>query len=167
MASKTQTQTQRRPLIALVGAEIERLMKETGADLLKPEDLLEWAKRHKASATFRFLNEKALSNEGAAERLALIYCRRLIQRIRLKVLTFKRESVPVRGMVSLPSDRAGGNGYRRLEQVMASDELRKELVESAIADAAAWAARARRFEELSPIVEAIDGFIASRPPKKG
>ena len=155
------------PLIDGIKAEVAALASTAPSGLITPADLLAWAKRNKKSATWAFLKEKVYEAPDAAEKLALLYCRRLIQRVRVRVLDVRQDPVVVRALVSNASDRRAGAGYRRLESVLADDLLRKEMVETALQEARSWALRARRFEELREIVEVIERVAASRaaPPK--
>lgn len=155
------------PLIDLVRDEVQALIGRSKDGLLPPADLLAWARKNKQSATYQYLDRKAFSNKDVALDHALLLCGRLIRRIKVRVEMVRNEPQAVRAYVSLDRDRRQGAGYRRLEAVMASDELRQELLATAEAEAQSFAIRNRRFEEMAPIVSAIDGYFASRPPKKG
>lgn len=80
------------------------------------------------------------------------------QIIRYTVITIPGKSEPVRAFVSLPDDRGAASEYqyREIVNVMKSETMRKQLLESARAEMHSFKRRYSELEELSDVFAAMN-----------
>lgn len=66
-------------------------------------------------------------------------------------VVYEGSADPVPLFVSLASDRKAGGGYREINDVMSSDELRDEMLQTALKDIEAIQFRYKRLKEFSRV----------------
>lgn len=147
-------------LTAQVESELAEILRRSANGTVTPEAVVAYARSHKASA----LNKRFKWNDAeAAREQRLLVAAVLLRRWKLVRVLDKPRNVRV--LVSLPSDRESGAGYRDIEQVMATDELRSEYVLCGCNDIKGTAMRFASVPEMAPLVDSIvelcDEFIAA------
>lgn len=116
-------------------------------ELLQAETVVDWASRHPRSATYAALE---WDDATAAHEHRLNQARGLI------VLYITREDNTPR-MVSLSVDRAQpGGGYRPIEQVMATPDLREIALQDALRYLERGQERFSDFRELAEVWDAME-----------
>lgn len=115
--------------------ELEALVNEQG--LLTPRAVLAAARPQNSA-----LHEYFTWDDGeAAEKWRIEEARRLIRSV---TVTFgEREEISVPVFVSLPADRAHGDGYRTLDSVRSSSFLMKQLLAEVQRQIQMWQERAQ------------------------
>lgn len=130
----------------------ERIRKELaqvrgGATLLKPEDVISWAKQHRSSAlhaSFEWDDSKA-ANEH-----------RLVQARHLITLYITHETkLPVYVSLSIDRVRPGG-GYRQVADVVKIQDLYQVFLHDALAELTRIREKYSNVKELANIYAAID-----------
>ena len=110
-----------------IKAELLRLQQADPDNILRPVEVIEWAKDNPDSELYRSLE---WDDEKAAHEFRLHQVRTLIQ---LHVVTENREPM----LVSLSIDRKNpGGGYRSVNDVIERPDLREILLEDALAELA-------------------------------
>lgn len=143
--------------------EIFRLMGGLGRQTIGPKDLLTWARKNPDSAAHRWLTlKKAFDKAHAAEAFALLLCRQLLIRVRVKLINPETDDMySVRALVSLERDRGNENGsYRRTDAVISTEALRKELLSEAKKELLAFQRKYNLLSELSPLWQTIGAMLA-------
>lgn len=129
-------------------AELEALRRASGG-MLKPTDVVKFAKSPK-TALHKFFE---WDDSKAAKEHRLAQARSLITEY---VITVEDVDFPVRALVSLPSDRAHGRGYRSIQDVMESAAMRAEYLNEALAALNRCKAKYGQLKELARVWSAID-----------
>lgn len=137
---------------AQIRAELERLREQNGGELVQPEQVLEFARRNRRSALHA---EFEWDDTEAAHQFRLEQARRII-RLNINVLETPNGNVTVPMYVSLVSDRKAGGGYRTLESVMSSEELREQLLRQALDEFDRVRRKYQTLQELAPVFTALD-----------
>ncbi len=102
--------------------EVKEALEQLAKDgLLKPSAVVEAARDSSSPLHSHF----EWDDSEAAEKWRQEQARQLIRSITITV--DRGEPVQVRAYVSLPADRENGNGYRRIEDVMSNEFMRKQL----------------------------------------
>ena len=145
-----------------IASELERVRKGHRG-VLRPVDVVEFARNPKTELHGRF----EWDDTKAAHEYRLEQARHVI---RFAVECVRDEMDATRTYVSLKGDR-GGNSYRRTVEVLSDAELRAQLLDEAFREMEGWKLRYQRFEELVPIVQAINRAqkqrVRKRATKKG
>lgn len=130
--------------------ELEAIREEHDG-LLRAEDVVEFAQSNPESA----LHKRFTWDDGlAAHQYRLMQARQVI---RVHVFTPEMSGMTVKTYVSLLGDRMQpGGGYRRLDDVFANVELRRQLLNQALKEARLWQQKFKALEELMPIFAALD-----------
>lgn len=150
----TAVETLEVPSMADISAELLGVANDVGT--LTPPAVLAWAKRNKGSAVYRWLKVKnAFDQKKAAEMFALILCRQLIQRVKVVCHAPDQKPITVRAFTSLMDDRTEGAGYRLTEAVLADQELREQLLQTAKMELDALRRKYRHLQELAGVWDAI------------
>ena len=138
----------------LVRAELEQLREANGGEFVPAANVVEYARTHKRSALHK---EFEWSDSKAAHQYRLEQARHLI-RLHVNVVPNANGSdVSVPVYVSLVSDRGKpGRGYRTLESVMSTAELRTELLQQALDELQRVRKKYTTLQELGPVFAAID-----------
>jgi hypothetical protein len=138
----------------LVRAELERLREANGGEFVPPASVVEYARTHRRSALHK---EFEWDNNKAAHQHRLEQARHLI-RLYVNIVPNQNGSeVSVPMYVSLVSDRGKpGRGYRTLESVMSTEELREELLQQALDELQRVRKKYQTLQELGPVFAAID-----------
>lgn len=140
----------------LMETELNLLMEQNNG-LLTAEAVIAQAE-NPGSALHTFFT---WDDDEAAHKWRLVEARQLITSIRMTQVGVGEDKM--RSLVSLSSDRKHGGGYRRLEDVMASPDLRHHLLETALAELNAIQRKYRALEELQIVwgaVDVIEGEVA-------
>lgn len=95
-------------------------------------------------------------NTEAARQWRLEEARTLIRSVYVSIEQPKSGPVVVRAYASLPRDRESGGGYRAIADIMARDDLRGELLSSALNELDALKKRYSNLNELVPVFRAVD-----------
>lgn len=130
----------------------EELRKLAAAGLVTPEAVLRKAKSS-ANPLHKHFN---WDDTEAARLYRLEQARGLIVRYYVKLKPANGETITVRGLVSLGTDRINGGGYRPIGQVLSDKEMRRELIKTALAELIALQKRYDHLKELAAVWEAID-----------
>lgn len=135
-----------------VREELEQLVDING--LLHPRAVVEWARNHPGSELHRAFEWNV---EKAAYAHWLWQARQLI-------IVHVRDDFGERTTFSLVSDRRHGGGYRDLEEVLNTEEMRQEAVTQALAELQRWRDRHTHLRpELAGIFRAIDRRLSPAP----
>lgn len=126
-----------------IAKEVEALRRADG--LVMAEDVVAWAKENPESALH---SQFEWDDSEAANAYRLWQARRVIA---VCVVAEDGE----RKLVSLSIDRSKG-GYRSVEAVISNDELRRILVNDALAELKRVRAKYLHVKELTPVYEEID-----------
>lgn len=134
--------------------ELERIRKE-GGGILRPPAVVEAARDPKNPLHDEF----QWDDTEAAHQYRLWQARELIVKVRV-VLS---DSAPgaIQAFVSLASDRQEG-GYRHIVDVMRDDDMREQLIRSALADLNRWRRKYKAVSDLEPLFASIDSFRRMR-----
>lgn len=144
----------------LVADELEQIRRRHRG-IIRPEDVVAFASDPTTALHARF----CWDDTKAAELYRIEQARRVI---RCVVTVVDEGRPPVRAYVSLRQDRADGDSYREIRDVLSVPDLRKMLLAQALREAEAWRQRYERLADLAPIVRAIERVrrsTAARPPK--
>lgn len=132
-----------------VQEELEAIREEHDG-LLRAEDVVEFAKDPETALHKKF----TWDDSTAAHQFRLLQARAVI---RVNVITPEMSGLTVRAYVSLMGDRMQpGGGYRRIDDVFANVELRRQLLNQALKEARLWQRKFKALEELAPIFAALD-----------
>lgn len=97
----------------------------------------------------------------AAEQYRLWQARQVL-RVYVNVeMPERKNPVRVRPIVSLPSDRKAGNGYRMLADVMENEDYRLEMLDMAKRELSAFRKKYKTLSELSEVHNAIDSILGN------
>jgi hypothetical protein len=144
-----------------VNEELRDLIDASGT--LKQGQVVE-AARKKGTALYQSFEKEGLWNDSvAAKRARLDYAGQLIRRYTIRITEDQRE--PVRAVVSLIEDRVSGSGhpgYRRVQDVLADDSLRDNLIETALMELRAFRRKYEQLQELTGLWTAMDAVQAQR-----
>jgi hypothetical protein len=146
--------------VEAVGAILERLTGDDEGDV--PRRLVE-ASRPKTSATHHLFE---WDNNAAADLYRLVQAQRIIRGIEIVFEDPEGEEVRGRAFPSLSIGGSGERGYMPLAKVLSDEDLTRQLVEEAKADAAAWARRheaIRKLAEARVMFSAVDAFTGKKP----
>lgn len=139
-------------LNTLMHEEVRSIL--AGNEGVTPRDLLTWAKSHKRSALYQWLETQgAFDPKRALEYTGLSFCRLALTRVKIELPKGSGESMRVRASVSLPSDRKNGKGYRYTPHVLANDEKRKEALAQFAKDQEALLKKYEMYSGLEPFAE--------------
>lgn len=119
---------------------------EANNGLLRPEDVVEFAKDPKTALHKRF----EWDDGAAAHQWRLEQARNVI---RVHVTVVGAEQREARMWVSLDTDRYTTSGYRSLEDVMTDEERRKMFLKQAQRDFQTFRAKYQTLKELAPLFE--------------
>ncbi len=134
-----------------IASEIEALREADGK--IRPAPLVAWAKKHHDSALHKCFE---WSDSAAADLYRIEQARKLIRVVIVHDVTEERKTV------SLRIDRINGGGYRKLDEVVASLDLRPRLVSDALGELCSLRRKYSYLGELASIWAAIDEFIEER-----
>lgn len=136
-------------------AEIS-LLKERG--LYHQQGVLEFA-RNPNTALHKFFT---WDDSEAAEKYRLIQAQRLIIRYEVTIVSPGKPPVTIRQLVSLTTDRKrGGGGYRCIEDVMADDAHRAQLLADAKSALGSLRKKYATLQELAGVWSAFDAVMVS------
>lgn len=138
----------------------ELLALRDGSGLIHAERAVDWARNHRRSLLYAELAKGGdWDDETAAEKWRIHRMRRIIE---LHIVDAQGD----RETISLRIDRGGGGGYRSLDSVIASPELRWRALQDAIYDAQQFADRFHWLRpELTDLLDAIAAAAAEVPPE--
>ncbi len=143
-----------------VQKEIARLTKRAPGGLLHAEDVYEYAKDNPESALH---NEFEWDVNEAARLYNIERARTLIRTYRLVVPA--AEDRYVRALISVPSDRVNGGGYRKTQEVLTKDVLRQQVVQEALNKVEALAQEYSFLTELDGLFAELKKVIARHQKK--
>lgn len=131
--------------------ELKAIEKRDG--IIYPERVVEFASNPDTA-----LHGKFCWDDTEAARQYRIYQARQIIRVTVRMVEMpeRKEPMQVRAFVSLPEDRKDTGGYRDIVAVLGSDDLRRQLIESAKADLSVFRKKYRDITELAEVNAAID-----------
>lgn len=142
--------------------EFKELKKLEKGGILKPEDVVEFARNPRTALHSRF----TWDDSAAAHQYRLIEARKLIE---VYVEVIDNMEAPTRIYVSLSSDRSQpGGGYRQTRKVMSNAALRSELLQQALRELETWKLKYQTLEELAEVfvvAEKAKERYKNAPPK--
>lgn len=136
-----------------VKEELEALC---GDELLRADDVVSWAKAHPESALH---SQFEWDDAKAAHEHRVWQARRLIA---LHIVTDAGD----RRMISLVIDRTKGGGYRAIEDVTASPDLRAIMLADALAELKRVRRKYERLKELSRVFAEVDRVERAHAPQR-
>jgi hypothetical protein len=143
-----------------VNKELQALIEQHGT--LKQQQVVEAARKKGTALYAQFDREGLWDDTVAAKRARLEFASRLIRLYTIR-LTDDQAS-PVRALVSLKDDRtveSGTPGYRALKDVLADDDLRENLIQTALMDLRAVKRKHEQLKELINVWSAIEAADAA------
>lgn len=148
---------------SVINAELDRIREENGGTI-KPQHVVEFARDPNTAlhAQFTWDDSRAaqLHRLAEASRVIRVYVTKLSD----------VQSSPVRALVSLSQDRVRGSGfpgYRSISDVMDDEQLRENLIQTALMELRAFKRKYEQLKEFArvwPILESIEAV--HRPPAK-
>lgn len=133
--------------------EIDQIAAAAPQKLLKPEMLVDFAK---ANPDCELNKEFNWDDTEAANLYRIGQARNLI---RVYVTRLPGIPQPVRGYLSLPSDRTQGGGYRPTEDITKIPQRRAELVNQALKECERMKTRYAYLPELEPFFKEVVGLV--------
>lgn len=147
-------------LRARVNQELQELREQNGG-FVKPEDVVALARKVDSALHEDFDRQGLWDDRSAAERARLEYAARVI---RLYVIRPTEESKePIRALVSLIDDRKlkpGSLGYRHIEDVMSDEDLREQLLQTALMELRAFKRKYQSLQALGGLWDALEKLEA-------
>ena len=138
---------------AKVFEELEQLHEELGSGLLKPEAVVDFARKNPKSALHECFT---WDDTEAAKQWRLSQARRIIRVCVIQLPQFEHH---VKAFVSVPSDRNAGDGYRDVSSVMSAPLQRAQVIEEAMKRISKIRMSYSFLPELMPLFDAIDQMI--------
>lgn len=135
--------------------ELEHLRKTNGGNITAQE-LVDFARDPDTLSHSRF----EWDNDEAAERYRLWQARQLL-RVYVNIEIPDKDPISVRAYVSLPEDRYAGLGYRAIEDVLADNDRRNQLLSMAYSDLRTFRSKYKNIKELAEVNAAIDKALIS------
>jgi hypothetical protein len=135
--------------------ELEVLRKKNRKRMLFPHEVVAFAADDETALHKHF----EWKDDEAAQRYRLIQAERVI---RLAVTIVKHPDkgpMKIRLYCSLPHDRENGGGYRAVVNVLRSNTQRDQLLQSALADLAAFQRKYAALEILEPVMVEIERVL--------
>lgn len=130
--------------------ELQRIAKENKG-VLNPRIVVNEARQKSSPIHSQFEWE----DSKAAEQYRLIQARELIS---VMVHVLPNTNKPERIWVSLKTDQIKGGGYRKMVSILSNKELRKQLLEDALADLSIFREKYKHLNELAEIFAAMEKF---------
>jgi hypothetical protein len=141
-----------------VKKELHRLCDENDG-LIKPSDVVEYAKANKDSEIRRRLDAVgAFDRETALREYPLICARRLIMSVKIMIPDGAGDVFRVRAFTSLDGDRVDGTGYRPVMSVLSDGEMTKRMEATMLKELASMQARYSTFASMAkyrPVFDAM------------
>lgn len=134
--------------------ELQRVMSKDPNGLLRPEAIVQAATSPDSPLHKHF----TWDNSAAAEAYRIWEARALIKRVQLYVEPL---DIKVKMFTSLGSDRATGFGYRLMTDVMASTDLRAEMLATALKELGTMQSRYQHLEEFSKLWDTVEEIEAT------
>lgn len=113
-----------------------------------PEQIVAFAENPETALHSRF----CWDDNEAAKRFRILQAERIL---RVTVFVEPRTEKTVRVFLSLPDDRAKSGAYRRTVDVLSDAQMRRQMLNAAIAELAAFQKKYAAFQELSAVFAAI------------
>jgi hypothetical protein len=123
--------------------ELRRICESDPKRMLKPAKVVRAAENPKSPLHRCFTWDNAV----AGQKYRLIEARQLIASYRVFADESSEVAAPV--FINLPADRAGGRGYRFVEDVVAKAELRSQMLDMAVKELDDAKQRYRMLNELA------------------
>ena len=136
-----------------IAKELEKIRAANGG-LDNPEAVVEWARKHETSALH---TQFTWDDSEAAHKWRIEQARRVL---RLQLVVLEEDTQAIRATISLSTDRRVGGGYRRIQDVLASDELTRQMLADALADLNATRRKYTALKALAGVWAAIDAASA-------
>lgn len=139
------------------------LIRKNNNGVLRPADVVEYARNPKTALHERF----EWNNAKAADAYRLWQARELI-RVVVK-LDDVAATPPIRLYCSLPEDRQNGDGggYRVIDDVMRSSQMRASLLRQAEQDMRRFEQKYHQLKELAGVIEAMRKARTKTPSRHG
>lgn len=127
--------------------------------ILNPKDVVQFARNSDTALHQEFeWNDKI-----AGDAYRILQAREVI---RTRVTVLRPNTEPVRAYVSLPNDRKRNGGYREINEVLANDTWREQLIESALIEMRAFQAKYKAIKELTSVFAAMETVEAQHAERK-
>ena len=146
---------ERRARFAAYRAELDQLAARNRGMLPPPTRIVEFARDPKTALHHWF----CWDDTEAAERYRIEQARRLVQ-VTFTVIAVRDVQVKVRTFISLPSDRQGQHGYRRVEYVMKNRGAGSEYLRSLLAELDVMIVKYRKYAGLSTVLDELAAVLA-------
>lgn len=145
------------------------ILKKNGGKLLKPEDVLDEAAHpdHPLHREFEWDDGIAAAMHRMTQARTLIRSIPVVYVVDDRPSTNKQQPViRIRKYQSLQSDRKDGGGYREMDEIVQSEDMLAELLETAKADVDAVLRRYEIFKELGESVRAAMANVKPKTKRK-
>lgn len=136
-----------------VKRELDALAEKTPG-VLKGEHIVQFVEANPSSA---LRGEFEWNNDECGRLYRLQQANNLI---RAYVTVLPQTLQRVRGFLSVPTDRANGGGYRRTEDVLRNDALRRQMVEDVLKRVEGMRTSIAHLPELQPVFAEIGVAVA-------
>lgn len=138
--------------------ELKAIYRDNG--LLQAEQVVERARDPESPLHDDF----EWDDDKAAEQYRLVQARQLI-RVAVSIDPNLDEPVKVRVFTSLKSDRKNpGGGYRSMQDVLAHDGMRQELLQQALAEFKSARDKYKEVKELAEVFASVDAAVERHRP---
>lgn len=137
--------------------ELEHVRSQDDEGKLHPKSVWEYARDNECETAAWMREQGVFDPEKAQEKLGLILARELI--VKVKIVIDQQNSKPpvrIREYQSLQADRRNGGGYRNISAVMSDEDLREQMLETALAELQSLKIRFGALTELSEVFSAVD-----------
>lgn len=134
--------------------ELDEVMAAHGERLNKA-DIVQFARENTDSVLH---TQFEWDDSIAAEKHRLLQAGNIV---RLHVTVLKQAPTKIRAFVSIAEDRVSGGGFRDIQSVLTTPELRAQLLMQAYADLASFRRKYAALEELSRVFAEIDAAAES------
>lgn len=152
------TEIDKKSVTKAVRKELADITKR-GGGILNPESVVEFAR----DATTALHSMFDWDDSEAAEKWRVHQARNLI---RVQVTYEPRADQEMQVYVSLPQDRDSEGGYRRMVDVLSSEDRRKQLLGMALAELESFKKKYHQLTELAGVFKALDSAQKKSTPRK-
>lgn len=151
-----------------VARELRELIDKSGDGAITVHDVLAFAKRRRTSAIYQAIDDAGMwDDKKAAERGRLDFIRERIMTVEY-VLRDPKTKEPTRSrlLVSLSEDRKNGGGFRYFGDVVKSEDMRQDLMRTALMELRAFERKYATLERLAPVFHEIRKLEVSERKRK-
>lgn len=139
--------------------ELEGLRATDPTGMLRPEKIVQEAENPNSPLHSYF----TWDDDEAAHKWRINQALHLIRSVQVFIEPL---NIRVRAYTSLDSDREAGNGFRSMTEVIATPDLRVQLLSTALRELQSMESRYAHLNELANVWEAAHGIDVIKPSKR-